>query len=69
MHGLTLLSVSCTCMWLVGSVDLATVQGGAVRITSSGEGTFLNCNFISNSAKNVSLEEEHGDESEKYMFC
>ena len=33
-----------------------------------GEGTFTNCNFTSNEAKEVSLEEEHADKSETYMI-
>ena len=52
----------CACGWLVRSTCL---QGGAVYITSLGSGgssgTFTNCNFTSNSAGNVSLEEEHVD--------
>ena len=47
----------CVCGWVVRSTCL---QGGAVYITSSGEGTFTNCNFTSNEAR-VSLEEEHVD--------
>ena len=63
MHGLTVLCVCvccvCVCGWVVRSTCL---QGGAVYITSSGSsGTFTNCNFTSNSAGDVSLEEEHVD--------
>ena len=46
------------CGWLVRSTCW---QGGAVAITSSGKGTFTNCNFTSNSASKVSLEKEHVD--------
>jgi hypothetical protein len=42
------------------------LQGGAVYI--SGKGTFTNCNFTSNSASGVSLEEEDVDKSETYMI-
>ena len=45
------------CGWLVPSTYL---QGGAFYI-SHAEGTFTNCNFTSNSATRVSLEEEHVD--------
>jgi hypothetical protein len=46
------------------------LQGGAVYITFVGSsGTFTNCNFTSNEAKDVSLEEEHVDKSEIHMFC
>ena len=62
MHGLTVVCVCvyvCVCGWVV---RFTCLQGGAVYITSSGEGTFTNCNFTSNSAiKEVSLEEEHVD--------
>jgi hypothetical protein len=47
----------CVCGWLV---RVTCLQGGAVSMLSSGEGTFTNCNFTSNSAS-VSLEEEHVD--------
>ena len=63
MHGLTVVCVCvyvCVCGWVVRSTCL---QGGAVQI-SSGEGTFTKCNFTSNSADNVSLEEEHVDDCE-----
>ena len=63
MHGLTVVCVClCMCMWLV--VRSTCLQGGAVYIADSGDsggGTFTNCNFTSNSAYNVSLEEEHVD--------
>ena len=59
----------CLCVFLflyvrvVGwSVWSTCLQGGAVYI-SSGEGTFTNCDFTSNSAR-VSLEEEHVDDCE-----
>ena len=60
MHGLTVVCVCvyvCVCGWVVRSTCL---QAGAVNIYQ-GQGTFTNCNFISNSAYNVSLEEEHVD--------
>ena len=62
MHGLTVVCMCvsvCVCGWVVRSTCLQ--DGGAVSITSSGEGTFTNCNFTSNSADGVSLEEEHVD--------
>ena len=59
MHGLTVVCV-CVCGWVVRSTCL---QGGAVDI-SGGQGTFTNCNFTSNSAYWVSLEEEHVDDCE-----
>ena len=67
MHGLTVVCVCvcvCVCGWVVRSTCL---QGGAVYIDSSGEGTFTNCNFTSNEATgslSVSLEEEHVDDCE-----
>ena len=67
MDGLTVVCVCvCVCGWLV---RVTCLQGGAVNIDSSGEGTFTNCNFTSNSATIVSLEEEHVDKSEIHMFC
>ena len=61
-HGLTVVCVCvcvCVCAWVVRS---ACVQGGAVYIAGNGSsGTFTNCNFTSNSARIVSLEEEHVD--------
>ena len=52
----------CVCGWVVRSTCL---QGGAVYIDNSGSsGTFTNCNFISNEAKEVSLEDEHVDDCE-----
>ena len=48
----------CVCGWLV---RVTCLQGGAVYIRVRGEGTFTNCNFTSNEAKDVSLEEEHVD--------
>ena len=47
----------CVCGWVVRSTCL---QGGAVLI-DEGQGTFTNCSFTSNSARSVSLEEEHVD--------
>ena len=67
MHGLTFVCVcvcvcGCVCGWVVRSTCL---QGGAVFIQNSGSsGTFTNCNFTSNSAGIVSLEEEHVDDCE-----
>ena len=62
MDGLTVVCVCvcvCVCGWLV---RVTCLQGGAVYIFGSGSsGTFTNCNFTSNSATNVSLEEEHVD--------
>ena len=56
----------CVCGWLV---RLTCLQGGAVHVRDSGEGTFTNCNFTSNSADDVSLEEEYVDNSEICMVC
>ena len=71
MHGLTVVCVCvcvCVCGWVVRSTCLQ--YGGAVYISQSGSsGTFTNCNFTSNSARIVSLEEEHVDGCEKYMCC
>ena len=64
MHGLTVVCVCvyvCVCGWVV---RFTCLQGGAVYIAYSGKGTFTNCNFTSNSAEFVSLEEEHVDECE-----
>jgi hypothetical protein len=65
MHGLTVVCVCvyvCVCGWVV---RFTCLQGGAVFITSSGSsGTFTHCNFTSNSAGSVSLEEEHVDDCE-----
>ena len=64
MHVLTVVCMCvsvCVCGWVVRSTCLQ--NGGAVYI-SSGEGTFTNCNFTSNSASLVSLEEEHVDDCE-----
>ena len=61
MDGLTVVCVCvcvCVCGWLV---RVTCLQGGAVRILNGGKGTFTNCNFTSNSADDVSLEEEHVD--------
>ena len=63
MDGLTVVCVCvcvCVCGWLV---RVTCLQGGAVLI-SQGQGTFTNCNFTSNEAEYVSLEEEHADASE-----
>ena len=51
----------CVCGWLV---RVTCLQGGAVYILNGGKGTFTNCNFTSNEAKDVSLEEEHVDADE-----
>ena len=62
MHGLT---VVCVCVSVCGWVVRFTcLKGGAVYIGSRGEGTFTHCNFTSNSADLVSLEEEHVDDCE-----
>ena len=64
MHGLTVVCVCvyvCVCGWVV---RFTCLQGGAVCIVNSREGTFTNCNFTSNSAEDVSLEEEHVDDCE-----
>ena len=68
MHGLTVVCVCvcvCVCGWVVRSTWL---QGGAFFISGSGSsgssGTFTNCNFTSNSASQVSLQEEHVDDCE-----
>ena len=68
MHGLTVVCVCvyvCVCGWVVRSTCL---QGGAVLIEDSGKGTFANCNFTSNIASWVSLEEEHVDGCEMYLL-
>ena len=68
MHGLTVVCMCvsvCVCGWVVRSTCL---QGGAVSLQQEGEGTFTNCNFTSNEANDVSLEEEHADKSETYMI-
>ena len=68
MHGLTVVCMCvsvCVCGWVVRSTCL---QGGAVNIDISGEGTFTNCNFILNEAS-VSLEEEHVDGCEMSNKC
>ena len=67
MHGLIVARV-CVCVydWVIRSTCL---QGGAVSITSSGEGTFTNCDFTSYSAGHVSLEEEHVDGCEMSNKC
>ena len=60
MHGLTVVCVCvyvCVCGWVV---RFTCLQGGAVYIYI-GQGTFTNCNFTSNSAEDVSLEEEYVD--------
>ena len=65
MHGLTVVCVCvyvCVCGWVV---RFTCLQGGAAYIESSGSsGTFTHCNFTSNSAAYVSLEEEHVDDCE-----
>ena len=61
MHGLTVVCVCvyvCVCGWVV---RFTCLQGGAVYF-EGGQRTFTNCNFTSNEAKNVSLEEEHVDD-------
>ena len=60
MHGLTVVCVClcCVCGWVVRSTCLQS--GGAVYI-ANGQGTFTNCNFTSNSAGQVSHEEEQVD--------
>ena len=64
MYGLTPVCV-CVCVCVCGWFVLSTcLQGGAVSIFGSGKGTFTNCNFTSNSASLVSLEEEHVDDCE-----
>ena len=70
MHGLTVVCV-CVCVCVCGGVVRSTcLQGGAVYIMDTGSsGTFTNCNFTSNSSSKVSLEEEHVDDCEKYVFC
>ena len=68
MNGLTVVCVCvcvCVCGWVIRSTCL---QGGAVFIGSSGKGTFTNCNFTSNRASSVSLEEEDVDKSDTYMI-
>ena len=70
MHGLTVVCMCvsvCVCGWVVRLTCLQ--DGGAVSITSSGEGTFTNCDFTSNEAKGVSLEEEHVDGCEMSNKC
>ena len=69
IHGLTVVCVwvcVCVCGWVVRSTCLQ--GGGAVYIFDMGKGTFTNCNFTSNSASSVSLEEEHADKSETYTI-
>ena len=52
--------------WLV---RVTCLQGGAVSIIGYGSsGTFTNCNFTSNSATRVSLEEEHVDGCMWYVW-
>ena len=58
----------CVCVVYVYVVRSTCLQGGAVYIDNSGKGTFTNCNFTSNEANDVSLEEEHADKSETYMI-
>ena len=68
MHGLTVVCMCvsvCVCGWVVRSTCL---QGGAVYI-DEGKGTLTNCNFTSNSAGHVSLEEEHVDGWEMSNKC
>ena len=70
MHGLTVVCMCvcvCVCGWVVRSTCLQ--DGGAVYIQISGEGTFTHCNFTSNSAGSVSLEEEHVDGCEMSNKC
>ena len=64
MHRLTVVCVCvyvCVCGWVV---RFTCLQGGAVYINDEGKGTFTHCNFTSNSAESVSLEEEHVDDCE-----
>ena len=68
MHGLTVVCVCvyvCVCGWVV---RFTCLQGGAVYFEEGSGGTFTHCNFNSNEAKEVSLEEEHADKSETYMI-
>ena len=60
----------CVSVCLCGCLFRSTcLQGGAVYIRYSGSsGTFTNCNFTSNSATNVSLEEEHVDGCMWYVW-
>ena len=51
----------CVCGWVVRSTCLQ--NGGAVYI-DQGKGIFTNCNFTSNKAEIVSLQEEHVDDCE-----
>ena len=69
IHGLTAVCVcvyACVCGWVV---RFTCLQGGAVYIDYKGQGTFTHCNFNSNSAEEVSHEEEHVDDCEmsEYM--
>ena len=73
MHGLTVVCVCvyvCVCGWVV---RFTCLQGGAVYMQSSfssgSSGTFTHCNFTSNEAKEVSLEEEHIDGCEMSNKC
>ena len=54
----------CVCVVYVYVVRSTCLQGGAVYMQNEGQGTFTNCNFTSNSASNVSLEEERVDDCE-----
>ena len=59
----------CVCEYVRGwLVRVTCLQGGAVFINFHGKGTFTNCNFTSNSASSVSLEEEHVDKSEIHVL-
>ena len=66
MHGLTVVCMCvsvCVCGWVV---RFTCLQGGAVYIVNYGSsGTFTNCNFTSNKAKRVSLEEGYIDGSDE----
>ena len=62
MDELTVVCV-CVCVSVCGwLVRVTCLQGGAIYISDTGcSGTFTNCNFTSNEAKIVSLEEVHVD--------
>ena len=69
MHGLTVVCM-CVSVCVCGWVRSTCLQGGAVYISGGrSSGTFTNCNFTSNSAGSVSLEEEHVDDCEMSNKC